>query len=410
MLERTADREALDRNLALIPIHRALTSAFVWIPIFTLFTQARFGLDRTVLLASAYYLFVVVLEVPSGWASDRLGRVAVLRIAALGFVAAHALFLVGDERFALVLAGQFCLAIGFASLSGSDVSFLYDTMEALGTADGYRSTQARVTSIGFVATTASALVGGALGLVDLRLAFVASLVLALGQLAITMRLSEPPALGRPEPIVGSVVRCLRYLGDRYLGWIFLYGVLLVVLEHVAFTILAPWLAEVLGRSPTDLGAAPLVAGVMFAVVAIGGGGAARLSAPLAEAVGTVAALIAFGVLSAVIVTAMALSTHWAVVVLVALRSAQGAAASVLIPAAVAPRTEQRHRATLLSLNSLGGRLAYGLVLLVVARSATAEVGPILTWLSVIAWAAVAVIAVSAAVLVRPTPIVNNPAR
>ncbi len=394
------------RNLRLIPVHTGLTRAFVWLPVFTLFTQARFGLDRAVFLASAYYLFVVVLEVPSGWISDRFGRVTILRIAALGFVAAQLCFLAAGDRFGLVLAGQFFLAVGFSSLSGSDVSFLYDTMEALGTEAGYRTTLGRVTAIGFASTTVSALAGGAIGLVSLEATFAVSLVAALGQLVVTFALTEPPVGEPAQPLTRTIARCLAYLGDRFVGWIFLYGVMLVILEHVSFTVMSPWLAEVLGRDPDDLGLAPLLAGVMVAVVAVGGSGAARLSAPLSGRFGTVATLLGVGALSAVIVTAMAVAAHWAVILLVALRSVQGAVASVLIPAAVAPRTEQRHRATLLSLNSLAGRLAYGLVLAVVASSADAEVGSILAWLAVIAWVSVMITVASAAVLVprvRATP-------
>ena len=75
----------LERNLRLIPLHQALISSFVWLPVFVLFTRARFDLDGALVLASLYYLFVVALEVPSGWMSDRVGRVLTLRVAALGF-------------------------------------------------------------------------------------------------------------------------------------------------------------------------------------------------------------------------------------------------------------------------------------------------------------------------------------
>ena len=52
---------ALERNIGLIPVHQGLAGAYVWIPVFVFFTRSRFDLDGALLLASLYYLFVVVL-------------------------------------------------------------------------------------------------------------------------------------------------------------------------------------------------------------------------------------------------------------------------------------------------------------------------------------------------------------
>ncbi len=403
-----ANAVALKRNVALIPFHQALTRAMVSAPVFVLFSRARFDLDGALLLGSMYYLFVVALEVPSGWMSDRLGRVLTLRVAAMSFVAAQACYLLGDERFAAVALGQFFLACGWASLSGTDVSFHYDTLEGLDQTDTYAHRQAKVSSYGFASAAVASVLGGVLGLVDLRLTFVASLLLAFAQLALTFRLTEPPSARTADAIIRQLVLCLSYLRQIDLAWIFFYGIILVTLEHVAFSMMQPWLTDVLGQRPDDVGATPLVAGLVFAVVAFVGAGAARSSAPLGERFGTVATLIGFAALSAVIVTGMALWAHWLVIGLVIFRSAQGAAAPVLISAAVAPRTEQHHRATFLSINSLAGRLGYGLVLLVVAGDAGDDVQPVLAWFSTISWVMVAVLLVSAAVVARTRPTLAAP--
>ena len=401
-----ADQRAeLERSLRLIPIHQGLASAYFWIPIMVLFTRARFDLDGAIFLSAFYYLSVVVLEVPSGWMSDRLGRVVTLRMAAVGWVVAQLCYLAGGDSLTVIAAGQFFLAVGFASLSGTDVTFHYDTLESLGRAAEYADRQARVSSIGYVVAATSALTGGALGLIDLRLAFVASLVAACAQLLLTLRLVEPPVLSSSALIDRQLRRCLAYLKDRYLGWIFGYGILMVVLEHVAFTMLQPWLTEVLGQTADALGSTPLISGMLIAGVSFVGAAAARLSAPMARRFGTVPVLLGLGLLSAIIVTGMALWFSLAVLVLVALRSVQGAAAPVLISSAVAPRVNREQRATLLSLNSLAGRLAYGLVLLAASGLAEDNVPLVLRFLSTVAWLCVGLLAVSAWWLVRsPEPL------
>ena len=206
-----SDRQSLQRNLRLIPWHQGLASALVWLPIMVLFTRSRFGFDGALQMASIYYLFVVVLEVPSGWMSDRLGRVFTLRIAALCWIGAHLCFLLGDDNFAVIAAGQFLMAGGFASLSGTDVSFHFDSLEELGIADEYADRQARVSSIGYAVAAVSSLVGGALGLIDLRVAFGVSLALAVIQFGVASLLAEPPQLTKAEALLPQIGSCLGYL-------------------------------------------------------------------------------------------------------------------------------------------------------------------------------------------------------
>ena len=256
-----AESASVERNLGLIVVHEILAGALVWVPIMVLFTRARFDLDGALLLSGIYYLCVVVLEVPSGWMSDRLGRVLTLRVAAVSWIVAHLCFLVGDHRFWFIAAGQAFLAAGFASLSGTDVTLHYDTLESLGLAGVFQDRQARLRSIHLVSTAVSALVGGAVGWFDLRLVFAVSLGLAAIQFLVTLRLVEPLGGGQGEMFVRQIRACLGYLADRYLGWIFFYGILMVTLEHVAFTLMQPWLTEVLGHGPDDVGSTPIFSGL-----------------------------------------------------------------------------------------------------------------------------------------------------
>ncbi len=392
----------LERNLKLIPWHELLVRANPWIAVFVLFTRSRFGLDGAIQLAGIYYLAVVVFEVPSGWLSDRLGRTPTLRLTSVAWIASFSLYLIGDDRFWLLAAGQVFLAVGYAALSGTDVTFHYDTLEALGRADEYADRQANVAARALVVAGAGALIGGALGLVDIRLAFALSLILAFVQLAIAWLFAEPPReSGQAENIVGQVLQCLRYLKNLPLAWVFGYGVAMVVLEHVAFTLLQPWLTEALGQSSADLGATPLVSGATVAATALIGSVFARYSARLGKRFGLRLVLVGLGTVSALIVSAMAASTLPVVLLLVAFRSAQGSAAPILISAAVAPEVAREHRATFLSLDSLAGRLSYGGLLLVVSTDAADDVRGVLTNLAAVSWVLVVLTAVTA-LLVKPT--------
>ena len=67
------------------------------------------------------------------------------------------------------------------------------------------------------------------------------------------------------------------------------------------------------------------------------------------------------------------------------------------------RVARQHRATLLSLNSLAGRLGYGLILLFAAGAANDDVRGVLQWFSIGSWALVATLIGSAWFAVRERP-------
>lgn len=392
---------ALERNLALIRWHEAVVSAAPYAAVFVLFTRGEFGLDRAIALAGIYYAAVVVLEVPSGWMSDRLGRVLTLRVTAIAWVGCYTCYLLGTDRFYLVMIGQVLLAVGYSHLSGTDVSFHYESLEGLDREDEYADRQAVVSSNGLVFKALGAIVGGGLGLIDLRLPFAAAMILALIQVVITFQFTEPTHATRSTGNFGSqIVSCLRYLRNGPLAWIFAYGIAMVVLEHVAHTLMQPWLTAMLGRSPDELGATPIVAGVVVAVTALIGARFARLAPSLSRRFGLRRVLVGLGVLSALIVTAMAASTLPVVLMLVVMRSVQGAVGPILISAAVAPHVSSEHRATFLSLDSLSGRLTYSSLLLLVSTDVDQDLPRALAQLSVASWVAVAVIGAWAVVVWR----------
>ena len=389
---------ALERNLRLFGWFEILTSTAPWGVVLMLFNWSRFDVDGAIALSGIYYLSVVVFEVPSGWASDRFGRVKTLRFVGIAWMAAFACWLLSDAYLAMA-AGNVLVAAGYASLSGSDVSFHYDTLEALGRPDEFADRQARIVSRARVVGTLGAIGGGALGLIDLRIPFLISFVLAAVQFAVSLQFKEPPHLGQAESVVGQVRRCLSYLSNVPLRWIFGYGIAMVVLEHVAFNLFTPWLAVALGQTADNLDATPLISGLVLAVMGLIGAAAARLSTSTARRFGVRATLVAYGALSALIVTMMAAFQHVIILLFVVLRSVQGASAPILISAAVAPHIEQRHRATLLSLNSLGGRAVWGSILVGLAEGARNDVPRTLVQYSVISWTLVA-LTLATAITVR----------
>lgn len=357
-----------EQNLALYGRHQVAARLLFWFPTSILFFLSRVDLGATLRLGAVYFLSVVILEVPSGWLSDRFGRVPILRLGAAAWIGAFSAFLLSGSSLALLAAGQVLLALGFAALSGTDSSFHFDTLEVLGRSREFGKREARVSRNAFLGTMVAAACGGALGLIDLRLPFAASMVAALYQLGLTIRMTEPEGSERSgivadPPRAGQIRMALGYLRRRGLAWLFLFMTLQQPLESLAFDLIQPWLAELIGTSLAESGAAPLYSGLLVAAISLIGAIAAARSDRLRRALGLRGALGLLASIEALILIGMALLLSPWLIPLLALRSTQAAAAPVLIAAATAPLVAKQHRATFLSLGSLSGRLTYGAALI-----------------------------------------------
>ncbi len=365
MTSPSIERGLLD-NLRRYRLQRVLAGLLFWFPTSILFFLERVDLSTTLRLGAAYFLGVVVLEVPSGWFSDRYSRVLTLRIGAASLVATHALFLLAGSSVATLFAAQLFLALAMSAMSGTDTSFHYDSLEALGRASEFGKREASASRDAFIATMAAALIGGALGWVDLRLPFVASLAAAMLQLLNSLRMVEPELHGAGE--IAETEPPVRSLGRRMktpaLAWLLLFLTVQQPLESLAIDMMQPWLAETVGSSLSEAGNAPLTSGLLLAVISLVGAATAAKSDQLRQWLGLRGALTLLATIEAVILIALASTRSFWILPLLALRSTQAAAGPVLVAAGAAPLLARNQRATFLSIGSLAGRGAYGTLLLV----------------------------------------------
>lgn len=358
------DVERTDANLRAYAVHQRVVGSLFWLPTVLLYLIDQVGLTRALQLGALYYLTVVVLEVPSGWFSDHVGRVAALRITGAAWVGCHALFLVGG--LGPIAGAQVLLAVGYAFLSGTDSTFHFDVLDADGRSSEFEQREARVRTGLHYATAVTAVVGGCLAFIDLRLPFAAALVAAAVQLASTLRMTEPPRSARTTSFASDLRSVGRHLRRPLLAWITLYVVVEVVLIHLVAELAPPYLAMVLERPADDPAGAAVIAGLVAATVAAVGGLSLRYTEPARQRFGAGAVLVALAFVTAASSVTMALVVSLFVVPLIVSRGIQMAATQVIVPGIISRRVEQHHRATVLSVTSLLGRCTYAVVLLSIA--------------------------------------------
>ena len=399
-----------ERNLTLYPAYAAVFAAHFWLPVFFLYFQSHFTLADVLRLEAIYYFSVVLLEVPSGYFSDVIGRRITLIIAAASTAAAHALFCF-SEAFALFAVAQALLATGIAFNSGTDTALHHDTLAGLGRAEEYGAREARVAHWTFRGSGLAALLGGLAAALDLRYAYALSLLGALAGLALAFSMVEPDAPDRDRRLAlrgfaVQVYQALQALRQPALCWLSGYAVLMVVLNHLPYEFYQPYLEALLGARGLETAATPALSGAVTLVTMLIAGQVAGRSIRLRDRIGLARTLLLGTALQAAIIAAMAFFIHPIMVGLILLRSCPRALMTAPRNAAIAPLIQPRYRATYLSLESLAGRLAFAGVLWGLATLDTPEdagLGPILKAATAIAAIALLVLIATAGLLKKEPP-------
>ncbi len=348
-------------------------------PVFFLYFSASVSLSEAIELGAIYYLAVVLFEVPSGYLSDRIGRRTTLMMAALFAIASYLTFIFATA-FPVFAIAQVLLAGAIAFQSGSDNSLLYDSLVVTGRENEYAAHEAKAQQYNMLSLAISVLIGGALGTINLKLAYTAALAAAIVTLLVCYRFSEPDRVDSSEThsFLPQLHAAAGALKQPALLWILVFYIVGYSLQHIPYEFYQPYIALLQGNAVSDLlknQHAAMVSGVVIGLSMFGGALGARSSEALRTRFGTRAVLIAGPAIQCLIIAVMAILLHPAILLIIVFRNFSMAMTHAPMHATIAPRIQSAQRATYLSLQSLAGRLAFSVMLFVIAGNAAQT----LTW-------------------------------
>jgi hypothetical protein len=353
-------------NIRLYPWFRAASDGHAWITVFFLYMSQSLPLDQVIQLSAVYYFSVFVLEVPSGYFSDRIGRRTTLLLAAGSLVGSYCCFIIGAD-FWWFAAGQLLLASGIAMQSGTDTAFLYDSLKTLGREAEYAQREASAEQWGSIMLAIATLSGGVLGLIDLRLAYVFSLFSAITMGVLAWRFTEPvhapDSVSLPQSFGRVVLSCFARLRDPVLGWIFAIVIVLYAMAHIVYDFYQPYISLLQLPLFEANAYAPLISGVVISISMFGGAIGARASIAWQGRLGLVTLLAVAMFIQLGIVAAMAVAISPLVLMLVSARNFPMSLVVAPVRSAIAPRISREQRATYLSLQGLAERLFFAVLLL-----------------------------------------------
>ncbi len=350
-------RQALQRNVPKMLMLAFFEVFLVFIPIAVPFFGSR-GLDmQQVLLLQAWFGVVVVLmEVPSGYLADRIGRKHVVVAGCFLLGVGFSVLLFADGFVELMLF-EGLLGVAVSLISGADLALLYDTELALGQGAATPQAVRNLHVAHSVSEAAAALLCSALMLWSMDAVIYVQVGAAWIPLLLALTLVEPPvhrplASAAVEQTGGSMREVAVHLlgSDRVLR----YTVLALALWGLT-TYYAVWLLQ----RYWELGGIALVwFGCLWAVCNAVSGVAGRWAADAERTIGAPALLLLVGLLPALGYVAMASMPLLGALLFSLLFFVARGLGAVVLNDALNTRVPSRFRATANSFSSFAFRGAF----------------------------------------------------
>ena len=358
----------MHRTIALIPWYQFFNSLLFWQAVWFLYFQTNLSGAEAIILYSVYDLATTILEVPSGYFSDRIGRRFTLLLSAACYIAGCLTLAIGGG-FGIYAIGQCLIGAGAAFKSGTDASLLYETLEAVNRTNEIETQELRAWRFSLSGFALSAVIGGAMNLWAAPLPFYATAFSFLVAAGLLLCMKEPAHTKTTADTLNNQLASLKSaLLHPVLAWFFGLTVLMYAFSHLPFVFGQPFILTALDG--WDLTAeAPFVSGAVTTAMMLTSAVASLLALPLRRTLGLpLLLLFAFGIQIA-LVSALAMSTSALVIGVLLLRMVPNSLANPFILARIQPLLESGTRATYLSLQSLGGKVFFATTLLLAATSA-----------------------------------------
>lgn len=345
------------RNVALYPWFKFVQNLTFWQAIWFLLFQNELSAAEAILLYAVYDVATTVMEVPSGYMSDRLGRRRTL-IAAAFFGAVGAGLIAAGSGFAIFAIAQVCLGATAAFSSGTDNALLYESLKAQGREAEVEAQETRGWQAALMGLALSAITGGFLASYAFQWAFVAGAAAQAVALCIAWRFVEPPHDNRAIASAGLSGQWQHFrqaMQRPVLVWLFVLSVLMYGFSHVPFVFGQPFIAQALegvAWSP------PIVSGAVSTVMMLVSVLASMIALRLRQRIGLAAILLLAFTIQIGLIGVLALTSSALAIAVLFLRMVPNSFARPFIVARMQPLLDDAGRATYLSLQSFVGRLLF----------------------------------------------------
>ena len=356
------DQSAMKSNIWKLYIFNWLQWFLLIVPVFVLFLQENgLSMKEVFLLQATFSVAVLAMEVPSGYFSDRVGRkITMIMGSVLGFLAM--LLYCFAQNFWGFFVAEILGGVGASFISGTGMAMLYDTLLELKEEGKYKSIAGKMITMGSFSEASAAIIGGGLALISLRFPIYieAGIIFLCIPLACTLIETKKHKSQEPQK---NMLQIMKYalIEHAEIKWLTITFALLMASGITMFWFIQPYL-QTIGM--------PLVLfGVFFAILRFSTGIFSLVAEKTEQALGRKKSLILLLSLPPLGYALVGwIQAFWAIVFFFVFQFVRGFAEPVLQDY-VNKLVTSDMRATVLSINSLVGRLLFSVL------------GPLLGWIN-----------------------------
>jgi MFS family permease len=170
----------------------------LYMPTWVIFLQRDHGLSllQVTLVDLAFWLTMVLTEVPTGVVADTLGRKASVIIGMLLVIGSALLFGLAPN-FALLMLANILWGVAVTFISGADLALFYDSLRELDRLGEYTRLRGLLSSAALAATAAGNILGGLLASLNLALPFLVYAGVLVFAVMAMLGIKEPPREANP---------------------------------------------------------------------------------------------------------------------------------------------------------------------------------------------------------------------
>ncbi len=219
----------LKANLWKIYFYKFLSEFYLIVPILIPYYKSN-DLNSTQIftIQAAYALAILLLEVPSGYLADVIGRKKTLILGAIFMPLGLGVYVFTSSFFTFILA-EFIIAIGNSMRSGCDSAFIYDTAIELKAESEYKKYEGRSAFYTRIGTAISSVLGGIAAILTLNLPFYINIGTSLLMLPLALSLIEPKRdmLQSKNPLKDILQVCRSSYSNPRLRLLMLFSALIL---------------------------------------------------------------------------------------------------------------------------------------------------------------------------------------
>ncbi len=181
----------INSNIKKIYFIKAFTSMFLIAPVITLFfLDLGLSFAQIMLLQSIFAFTVLIMELPSGFLADVIGRKKSIVIGGIFCLAGITIYSLSYNFWQLTI-GEILLAFAWSFFSGADSALIYDTLLSLKKEKSYKEIEGKAHYYEMLANIIGASFAGLIASFNLRYVFFLTIPFILARVIISFTLKEP---------------------------------------------------------------------------------------------------------------------------------------------------------------------------------------------------------------------------